>query len=345
MTPVLFPELAEPEAARAPEPVPASRELDLKGLGARTALVRQKAPQGGKGRWFDWSANPYRGCEFGCDASSGGYCCERYSHEFLGHSDPKDFERSIYVKEGFVDALRRDLRRRVKRREHIAFGTATDPYQPIEKRERVTFRALSALLDAEGLRISITTKSTLVGRDAKLLVLLAERHAVHVNVSLTTPDERLARFLEPRAPAPDRRFATIARLREHGIEAGVFLMPLLPGITDAEQDVERLMKQAAAAGARWLGSQVVFLREPSRSHFLRGLKRSYPRVAARYAWWTRYDGGGCAGGRFPENIRDQSLARVRRLAARHGLSSRPDLDLPAPRRSAQGVFDFSAPPG
>ena len=146
---------AQPEAARVPEPVPAGRELELKGLGARTALVRQKGKQSGTERWFDWSANPYRGCEIGC-----GYCYARYSHSFLGHEDPSEFETTVYVKRGFAAALRKDLVRRVRRGEHVAFGTATDPYQPLERRERVTRRALRELVRADGLRVSITTTSS-----------------------------------------------------------------------------------------------------------------------------------------------------------------------------------------
>ena len=113
------------------------------------------------------------------------------------------------------------------------------------------------------------------------------------------------------------------------------MMPLLPGITDADADVERLMRDARAAGARWLGSQVVFLREPSRSHFLRKLRLAYPRVAARYAWWTK------SKSRFPHDVRDEVLRRVRRFATQAGLPSRPDLDRPTPRRLAQGTFAFS----
>ena len=328
MPATLFPELTEPEAPPVVDPVSDGRRLDLEGLPTRSALVRQKPTRGG--RWFDWSANPYRGCEFGC-----GYCYARYSHEYLGHTESDAFERTIYVKQGFVEALRRDLLKRVKPGEHIAFGTATDPYQPIERRENVMRRTLRALLQTEGLRVSITTKSTLVARDAQLLARLSERHAVHVNFSITTSDTRLARFLEPRAPDPAKRLEALTTLRRHGVEAGVFLMPLLPGVTDADADLEHLLEAAAGAGARWLGCQVVFLREPSRSHFLRQLKLSYPRVAARYAWWTKVNA------RLPHDVRNEAVGRVRRLAVKHGLSSQPGLDRPTPRRRQQATFAFS----
>ncbi len=314
--------------AGAPAPVPEGRRLELTGLDARTALVRQKTPHGRRAPWFDWSANPYRGCEFGC-----GYCYARYSHGYLGHDDPRAFERSIYVKSGFAQALRDDLRR-VHPGDHIAFGTATDPYQPLEERERVMLGALRVLLAAEGLSISITTKSALVARDAALLARLAERHAVHVNFSVTTVDARLARFLEPRAPTPQKRLEALATLHRHGVGAGVFLMPLLPGMTDSEADVDALVRAACEAGAERLGAQVVFLREPSRSHFLRELRRAYPRVAARYAWWTRTNS------RLPGEVRDEAVRRVRAAAARHGLSMSGDGTPPRPRRPQQARFAF-----
>ncbi len=318
----------------APTTLPAGRQVVLDAVPTRHALTRQRQVPAGRGRWFDWSANPYRGCEFGC-----GYCYARcrdtsIGHTFLGHDDPQDFEDRIYVKHGFVDALQQDLRRRVKPGEHIAFGTSIDPYQPIERRERVMRRSLRELARAEGLRVSITTKSQLVVRDIDLLRRVAKRNAVTVNVTITTPDRRLARFLEPRAPDPGLRFWAIRRLRDAGIDAGVFVMPLLPGITDGEHDLRRLAKRAQDAGARYLCGQVVFLREPSRSHFVRRLRQAYPRVAARYEVWTRQ------GARLPAEVRGPLVARVKALAAEHGLKTRLGLEPPQPRLVRQACFAF-----
>lgn len=313
--------------AERPEPVPAGRDLVLESLPCRSALVRQRTDRRRHG-WFDWSANPYRGCEFGC-----GYCYARYSHEWLGHDDPQDFQERIYVKQGFAEALRRDLRR-VEPGAHVAFGTATDPYQPVERRERVTRAALSEFLGVSGLRLTITTKSTLVTRDIALLKRIAKRNAVRVHLSITTPDRRLARFLEPRAPTPDARFEALEEIRRAGLGGAVFLMPLLPGLTDAQQDLEELYSRAADADAEFVATQVVFLRDPARAHFLRVLRRRYPRVAARYEMWTR------TSSRFPERVRRDLHERVERLARRHGFPERIHSPRP-PRKPLQQTFGWT----
>lgn len=299
----LFPVEESPPPAPAPlppAPLPPARHVDVGAVAVRSALTRQ---EGGSARWFDWSANPYRGCEFAC-----GYCYARGTHRWLGHDDPRDFERRLYVKDGFVEALRRDLRTRVRPGEHVAFGTATDPYQPIERREGVMQAVLRELSRASGLRVSITTKSTLVTRDIDLLRAVARRNAVRVNVTITTPDPRLARFLEPRAPAPSARLHAVRTLTGAGIAAGVFLMPVLPGITDADVDLRALFRAAAAAGAHHLVHGVVFLEGPTRAHFLASLRRAYPRVAARYEVWTR------TGRNVPPDVRREIAERIARLA-------------------------------
>lgn len=288
--------------------------------------------------WFDWSANPYRGCEFGC-----GHCYARYTHEFLGRGlskdlDPKDFERHPVVKRGFADALARDLRR-VRPGEHVAFGTATDPYQPVERREGVMHDALEVLAQHRGLRISITTKSPLVTRDIALLTRIASRHALQVNVTITTPDERLARFLEPRAAPPDRRIAAMRRLHRAGVETGLFLMPVLPGVTDLDADYARLFQSAERAGASWVAANVVFLREPSRSHFLRQLRRAYPRVAARYGLWTRHRA------QLPSRVRVEVRDRIARLARDARLPLLGEDAPPAPAPDPQAVFAFAVAGG
>lgn len=318
-----------PPGPAALAPLPPGRGVGLGGLPTRTALVRQ---EGASAVWFDWSANPYRGCEFGC-----GYCYARGTHAWLGHSAPREFQERIYVKTGFAAALRRDLRSRVRSGEHIAFGTATDPYQPVERREEVMRGALRELARVSGLRVSVTTKSSLVARDVALLRAVGERNAVHVNLTITTTDERLARFLEPRAPPPAARLAALRTLREAGVRAGVFVMPVLPGVTDGEADLRALVRRSADAGAQWVAHQTAFLEGAARAHFLPMLRLAYPRVAARYEVWTRTSRS------LPGDVRSGVAARVRRLVSEAGLEGAGGWQSPpAPVAEAQRTFGFAA---
>lgn len=310
-----------------PAPLPEGRRIEVARTHARTALTRQTGPQQA---WFDWSANPYRGCEFAC-----GYCYARGTHQWLGHSDPRDFQEQIYVKDGFVEALRRDLRTRVGPGEHIAFGTATDPYQPIERREGLMRAALREVARASGLRVSITTKSSLVARDVDLLRAVGERNAVQVNMTVTSPDARLARFLEPKAPAPGVRLGAMRALSAAGIRTGLFLMPVLPGISDGENDLRMLLGAAKESGAQFVAHETVFLEGASRDWFLARLRREYPRVAARYEVWTR-------GGRtLPSELRAEVARRVYGLADAFGLPTRASLP-PKPVAEVQKTFEFVA---
>ena len=191
---------------------------------------------------FTWTINPYRGCEFACK-----YCYARYTHEFMELRDGVDFERKIYVKQHPAELLRQELRR-VKPGEEIAIGTATDPYQPIERRLEVTRAILEELSRHTGLELGIVTKSNLVLRDIDLLQRIAENNQIFVNVTITTLDADLARILEPRAPRPDLRMETVRKLNLEGVNAGVICAPVVPGITDAPRDLEALVRATAKAG-------------------------------------------------------------------------------------------------
>src|SRR5579859_4389657 len=177
---------------------------------------------------FEWTINPYRGCEFGCK-----YCYARYTHEYM-ELDPTEFEKRIYVKQGAEAYLPQEIARKYSYEsaasggmapEHIAIGTATDPYQPAEREYGVTRACLEELVKREGLSISITTKSNQILRDLDLLKRIAERSALFVNMTVTTVRSRLARLLEPRAPLPAARFAAVKQLREAGISTGVLASP------------------------------------------------------------------------------------------------------------------------
>jgi DNA repair photolyase len=261
---------------------------------------------------FRWTVNPYRGCEFGCR-----YCYARYTHEYM-ELDGADFESKIYVKQDAGALAGRDLDSEKIWGEHIAIGTATDPYQPAEREFGATRAILEKMAEREGLSLSITTKSGQVVRDIELLRRIAGRSSLTVNVTVTTLRARLARLLEPRAPRPDLRLAAVRKLRDAGISAGVFAMPVLPGLTDREEDLDALARAARDAGAQWLGASVLFLMPSSWKPFLEFLEGNFPRLAKRYREW--YRGYGYA----PEGYRKEIAERVGKLRRKYGLGSRPE---------------------
>ena len=260
---------------------------------------------------FNWTVNPYRGCEFGCR-----YCYARYTHEFM-ELDGGEFERKIYVKKDAGALMARDLENKKVCGEHIAIGTATDPYQPAEGEFGVTRGILEQMAEREGLNLSITTKSDRVVRDIDLLKRIAARSSITINLSVTTLRTRLARLLEPRAPRPDLRLAAVRRLREAGLAAGVFAMPILPGITDSEEDLDALASAAKDAGAVWFAGSVLFLMPASLRQFLPFVGSHFPKLAARYREWYLHKGNA------PESYRDEITARVRDLRKKYALGSRP----------------------
>src|ERR1051326_6097089 len=204
-------------AAEAPV-VDERNAVEYRNLPCRTLITPCDSPRVP----FEFQINPYRGCEFAC-----GYCFARYTHEFMELEHWLDFERKVFVKQGAREALIRDLRRRDLRGRHTAIGTATDPYQPPERRFRLTRSLLEVFAGYRDLSLSIPTKSDLVTRDVDLLVRIAERNDLNVNVTITTPHYALSRRLEPRAPRPDRRLAAVRALADAGVRVGVFLMPLM----------------------------------------------------------------------------------------------------------------------
>ncbi len=278
---------------------------------------------------FEFGINPYRGCEFGCV-----YCYARYTHEFMELEDWLDFERKVFVKRGAAEALLADLRRLDLAGRWIAIGTATDPYQPAERRCRVTRSVLEVLARKRNLRVSVTTKSDLVARDADLLARLAEQNEVHVNVTVTTPRYELARRIEPRAPRPDRRLAAVKTLSDAGIRTGVFLMPLLPRINDGAEDLDLLCRLAGEAGASYLASQVLFLRSCSRKRFFPFIEERFPELLPYYR--RLYAGRGTEALASYTRLKMQELAQLKR---RYGLLSDRRADAPGyqPDQMALGL--------
>lgn len=238
-----------------------------------------------------WSLNPYVGCEFGCT-----YCYARDTHrwavERIRQARPdlpapalppaENFERRILVKVDAADRLARTLEPARLAGRALVIGTATDPYQPAERRFGVTRRVLEALLGYRGLRVGLITKSPLVARDADLLVRLAERHDVTINLSVATADPVLARRLERRSPVPAARFRALGQLTGRGLDAGVMVAPIVPGITDGMAQLRALCAAARDAGARFLAWAPLRLGPAARASFLPHVGREFPELAARY---------------------------------------------------------------
>jgi len=250
-----------------------------------------------------WSINPYVGCAFGCT-----YCYARYAHRYaldraLTASSPDDdlraeiesippwlaFERHVLVKQNAAVLLGQELRPGGSRLaalmggEVVVVGTATDPYQPAERKFRITRDVLSTLADHSGLSVVIITKSPLITRDVDVLRRLSDRSSLTVHLSLITMRRDLARLIEPRAPTPDSRIRAVARLREAGIDIGINVMPVLPGITDNRADLEDLVRQVAAAGATHVNACALRLRATARARYLPFIKEHFPHLADRYA--------------------------------------------------------------
>jgi DNA repair photolyase len=277
-------------------------------LRARSLLNKCDAPR----MPFTWTVNPYRGCAMGCR-----YCYATYTHEFMGVTTPEEFHSLVYVKVGGEEETARRLAAVVRRGERIALGTATDPYQPGEAESRVTRRFLEMLARYRGARLGITTKGALVLRDLELLRRIAERSEISVHVSLMSPRADLLRRLEPWAPPPEVRVETMRRLVEGGVETWLGLAPILPAITDAEADLDRLLGQVRAAGVRHLFSNMLFLRSPTREKYLRWLAAEFPRYLEAYR--RAYAGRVYLGGAYRERMRET----VERLKRKHGFETPP----------------------
>jgi DNA repair photolyase len=277
---------------------------------------------------FNWTINPYRGCEFGCK-----YCYARYTHEFLEYREGEDFERLIFAKSWDPDSFRREVKQ-VKPGQWIALGTATDPYQPAERRFALTRRILEVFAGLSGYNLGITTKSDLVARDAELLARIALHNQVRLTLTVTTAAASLARLLEPLAPRPELRFAALRTLSEAGVECGVAVSPLMPGINDQPASVDEVARQAKAAGARYLMGHTVFLQPSAAAVFLPFVDAEFPQLSQSYrrhfSRWPRIHG------EYPERIQKM----LREIRERHGLEGSSYWQ-PA---MAQGSFDFGPQP-
>ena len=275
---------------------------------------------------FEWTINPYRGCEFGCR-----YCYARYTHEFMGLEDGRDFEGKIYVKRDAARILAAELRKRPAGA--IAIGTATDPYQPAERRFEVTRSLLQVLASEAGRSISIVTKSDLIVRDVEPLRAVARRNRLTVAVTVTTVDVGLARKLEPRAPRPDLRLRAVEALTRAGLDAGVLANPVMPFLTDSAENLGATAAAAARAGARFFGGGSLFLMPSARRQFFPFLEAEFPEAAARCR--ELYRDNAYLRGPYTQRIRE----RVQAAATEHGLPPRPPRREPPTFQRPLPLFD------
>jgi len=229
-----------------------------------------------KGMPFAWTLNPYRGCTHGCH-----YCfARRYQTQFeLGPDD--EFSSLIFVKTNFADVLRRELDKPSWAKESIGFGTATDPYQPIEGTYKLSRGTLEALRDAAS-PVGIVTKGPMIVRDKDVLQDLSKRTTCRVHISIPTVDEDAWEKLEPGVAHPNQRLRAVRELVDAGIDCGVLMAPIVPGFSTQPAKMERTIKAIAESGARSVGAMVMHLEGGTREHFMMMLQREYPEMVAKY---------------------------------------------------------------
>ena len=253
----------------------AKRRVEYFELGARTYIARCDSPR----MPFRHTINPYRGCEFACK-----YCYARYTHGFMELRDPRAFEEKIFAKRWNPSAFRQELSK-IPPGEPIAIGTATDPYQPAEKRYGVMRSILRVFAGGSGRKIGITTKSDLVTRDLELLRAIASANVLHINLTITTMNEALARKMEPYAPRPGLRMSAVKSLVRAGLSAGVFMKPTLPLINDSEREINGVAAAAADAGASYFAGGEVFLKEEAKQMMFPWIDEHFPHLSSRYRRW------------------------------------------------------------
>jgi len=308
--------------AAAVEPLPPLRDVEFVEMPVQQILNRCDNPA----MPFRWTINPYRGCEFGCV-----YCYARYTHDFLELRDPLDFERRIFVKRMAAEVLARTLSRTPIGSDRIAIGTATDPYQPAERKFGLTRSMLKVFAQLGGLNLSITTKSWLIVRDLDLLKAINARSSLSVGFSLITLDRRLQRILEPRAPRPALRLRAIAELSAAGIRCNALVMPIIPGVTDAPASIEAVIRAAKRAGASGVWWRSLFLKPAAARRFIPFVAENFPHLRKRmdefYAHAT-----------YAPRSYDQRLGEMfDRLRRKHGFA-------PEAERHPQGAPPAAWPP-
>ncbi|GIP34119.1 radical SAM protein [Paenibacillus sp. J2TS4] len=298
-----------------------TRPIQYELMQAKTMLNPVKAPS----MPFDWSLNPYRGCQHGCS-----FCYARSTHSFLGERADDAFQNHIYLKENAAEALERQLHSAARSRKglkglgSIAIGTATDPYQPIEGNARLTRQCLE-LLAKYRVPASITTRSPLILRDMDLLLKLPH---VSVNLSVNTLNRTVWRKLEPSTPSPIKRLETVGQLVGAGIEAGIFMAPVLPYLTDAAEDLQELIETASQYRPRFMIPSYLRLSTAEvKVWFFGMLEQSFPELVRRYAQLYRYSGYA------PSDYREEKMTEIKRLLAKYKLGTKQ----PVKRSEPEGI--------
>jgi DNA repair photolyase len=254
---------------------------------------------------FDWTINPYRGCSHACV-----YCFARPTHTYLDMNAGRDFETKIVVKVNAPDVLRRELGAKRWKGEHIAMGTGTDPYQRAEGRYRLMRGIIEALIDHRN-PFSILTKGTLILRDLDLLLRAAEVAPVSAAFSIGTMDEQVWRETEPGTPHPKARMDAVRTLTDAGIPTGILMAPILPGLSDAPEQLRAVVEAAIEAGATHVSPILLHLRPGVREEFLPWLETEHPDLVERYMQMYRQPYG-------PKAMRDALGRQVSSLVAAAG---------------------------
>jgi DNA repair photolyase len=226
---------------------------------------------------FKWMLNPYVGCAFDCV-----YCFRRDAGHFLVQGPYEHHEGKVLAKHKAAELWRSTLEKASLRGEQIAIGTTTDPYQPAEERLGLTRSLLEIIADFQGLEMTITTKAPLITRDIDLLIAVAQRHTLTINVSVTTLDAALARQLEPMAPDPEPRFEAIARLAEAGLNTRIFCMPILPRVNDAEEQLRPIYERASKLPVIDVFGHAVFFTPAVKSQLYAWFRQTSPELVAVY---------------------------------------------------------------
>ena len=248
-------------------------EAEVQEIFCKTLLNKLDVP----GLPFRWTLNPYRGCRHACR-----YCYARPTHEFWGMNAGKDFDQRVFAKVNAPEVLRQELRRPKWRGETIAIGTASDPYEPAEAQYCLTRRILQVLAEFQN-PVSITTKGVLVKRDVDILQELSRVADVKVAFSIGSVDEEIWRNIEPGTPKPMARMEAMQYLVENGVQAGVMMAPLLPGLSDGSESIDRVVQAAAEHGAQFLAANVLFLKPGSKEWFMPLIREAYPYLTPGYA--------------------------------------------------------------